>query len=177
VTIADWNYEIYKASIDDDESFERAVKVLRKVRQRSALYFIGNGGSAAIASHMAIDFLNKGRFNACSLNDAAALTCLANDYGYKYVFSHQLARCIQPGDILVAISSSGESENILLGADVASQAGAIVITLSGFAFGNALKKVGDINFHCGSDNYRIVETAHLALLHGILETVVENDAK
>src|SRR5262249_14111079 len=77
------------------------------------IMFVGNGGSAGIASHLAIDYSKNGSLRAMAFNDAAALTCLSNDLGYDRVFSEQIALHAQPGDLLVALSSSGASANIL----------------------------------------------------------------
>ena len=77
------------------------------------LFFIGNGGSAAIASHMAADFAKNGGVPALAFNDGASLTCLANDYGYEQVFALPLRQHMRSGDCLIAISSSGKSVNIL----------------------------------------------------------------
>ncbi len=146
--------------------------MLKNARQRGQLIFIGNGGSAAIASHMATDFFNKGKFAARCFNDLAALTCLANDYGYKSVFDMQVARVVKHGDVLVAISSSGESDNILCAAKTAKMV-TDVVTLTGFKDDNRLRQMGTYNFHVPSTNYGIVETAHLGLLHALLEAVSE----
>src|SRR3989338_10846589 len=92
---------------------------------------IGNGGSAAIASHEALDFWRGSGIPAISFNDPAHLTCIANDFGYEHVFSRPIEIFAQKGDILIAISSSGRSENILKGVQAARQKGCYVITLSG----------------------------------------------
>lgn len=133
--------------------------------------FIGNGGSASIASHMAIDFSKNGEIWALALNDAAALTCLANDLGFENVFAHQIRMLALWGDVLVAISSSGQSQNILNAVGAARDLSGIkrVITLSGFRPGNSLRGMGDLNFYVPSMEYGFVEVAHLALLHAILD--------
>ncbi len=158
---------------DWSDQLEPVVSLLNRTRTtQNQLCFIGNGGSAAIASHMAIDFFNKGKFISRCFNDAAALTCLANDYGYKSVFDMQVARVIVRGDVLIAISSSGESDNILRAAKTAKMV-ADVVTLTGFKDDNRLRQIGTYNFHVPSTNYGIVETAHLGLLHALLEAVSE----
>ena len=136
-------------------------------------FFIGNGGSAAIASHMATDFSNKAGISALALNDLSALTCVSNDYGYGDVFERQLGWHAKPGDRLFAISSSGQSANILNAAKYAGRAGLMVITMSGFAPDNPLRQLGDVNFYVPSSSYGIVETAHLAILHALLEDVAK----
>ena len=136
-------------------------------------FFIGNGGSAAIASHMATDFSNKAGISALALNDLSALTCVSNDYGYGEVFECQLRWHARQGDRLFVISSSGQSANVVNAARYANGAGLMVITLSGFAPDNPLRQLGDVNFYVPSSSYGIVETAHLAILHALLEDVAK----
>ena len=132
------------------------------------IVFVGNGGSAAIASHLAIDFSNGG-MRSLSLNDAAALTCLGNDLGYENVFSKQLDFHAQAGDLLIAISSSGRSPNILNAVKAARAHDCVVVTFSGFAEENDLRRSGDVNFYVRSGEYGFVEVAHLALCHAMLD--------
>ncbi len=133
---------------------------------------IGNGGSAAIASHHAIEFLKNGGIRALSLNDPAALTCLSNDLGYTNVFSEQLKLQGLPGDLLIAISSSGQSVNILKAAEVARANGMKIATFSGFQPDNLLRGRGDLNFYVNSNEYGFVEVAHHALIQAILDIYV-----
>ena len=133
------------------------------------IIFIGNGGSAGIASHLAIDFSKNGGLRAMAFNDPAALTCLGNDLGYENVFAKQLEFHARAGDLLIAISSSGRSANILNGVKAARARDCKVVTYSGFTEGNDLRKTGDINFFVRSKEYGFVEVAHLALCHAVLD--------
>ena len=133
------------------------------------IIFIGNGGSAGIASHLAIDFSKNGGLRALAFNDAAALTCLGNDLGYENVFAKQLDFHARPGDLLIAISSSGRSPNILGGVKTARSRDCRVVTFSGFTADNDLRQTGDINFFVRSREYGFVEVAHLALCHAVLD--------
>ena len=142
-------------------------------RAGGRLFLIGNGGSAAIASHMAIDFTNAGGYSALCLNDGAALTCMGNDYGYEAVFARQIAAHGREGDMLIAISSSGASENILRAAAMAKEQKMTVITLSGFDAGNPLRRLGWRNLYLECSRYGQVEVGHLALLHAILDLLIE----
>jgi D-sedoheptulose 7-phosphate isomerase len=130
---------------------------------------IGNGGSAAIASHHAIEFLKNGGIRAIALNDSAALTCLSNDLGYANVFSEQLKINGLPGDLLIAISSSGQSVNILKGVEAARKLGMSIASFSGFQPDNLLRARGDVNFYVNSNQYGFVEVAHHALIQAILD--------
>jgi D-sedoheptulose 7-phosphate isomerase len=153
-----------------DEAYERALEMaIASAQAGCKQIFIGNGGSAAIASHMAIDFSKNGGLPAVCFNDGAALTCLGNDFGYEEVFSRQIQFHARPGDILFAISSSGASKNILNAVEAAFEKGCRVVTLSGFSPANPLRSLGEVNFHVAVYEYGIVEIAHAALIHALVE--------
>jgi D-sedoheptulose 7-phosphate isomerase len=133
------------------------------------LILIGNGGSAAIASHQAIEFLKNGGVRALALNDGASLTALANDFGYANVFAEQLRMLGQRGDMLIAISSSGQSTNILKAVETARAHEMAIATFSGFKPDNLLRGRGDVNFYVDSAQYGFVEIAHHALIQAILD--------
>jgi D-sedoheptulose 7-phosphate isomerase len=135
------------------------------------LIFLGNGGSAAIASHMAADYSKNGNLRALALNDAAMLTCVGNDLGYDRVFAKQIELHGRRGDLVVAISSSGRSANILNAVAAAREAGCTVVTLSGFTPDNPLRQLGDLNFYVASDRYGLVEVSHLTLCHALLDFI------
>jgi len=136
----------------------------------NTVIFVGNGGSAGIAGHMATDFSKVGGVRAITFNDASSLTCLGNDLGYEQVFAHPVAMHGRPGDLLIAISSSGRSANILNAAKAGRQKGCKVLTLSGFAPDNPLRALGDVNLYVPASAYGFVEITHLALLHAVLDS-------
>src|SRR5690349_14186238 len=133
------------------------------------LIFIGNGGSAAIASHMATDYSKNGGIRSLALNDGSMLTCLGNDLGYEWVFAKQIELQAVRGDLVVAISSSGRSPNILQAVNAARRAACAVITFSGFTAENPLRSLGDLNFYIASDCYGFVEIGHLTICHAVLD--------
>jgi D-sedoheptulose 7-phosphate isomerase len=133
------------------------------------IMFIGNGGSAGIASHLAIDFSKNGGLRSLAFNDPSALTCLGNDLGYQDVFAKQLDFHARAGDLLVAISSSGQSPNILAAVAMARNRQVGIVTFSGFDECNDLRRAGDVNFYVRSNEYGFVEIAHLSLCHAILD--------
>ncbi len=158
------------AELSLDEAIGRFVALAQETHEAgNKLIFIGNGGSAGIASHMAIDYSKNGNIRSQAFNDSSALTCLGNDLGYENVFSKQIELHARPGDVLVAISSSGNSENILGGVSQARGSGCKVITLSGFGEDNRLRGLGDINFYVPSQEYGFVEITHLALCHSVVD--------
>lgn len=134
--------------------------------------FIGNGGSSAIASHQALDLWNHGKVRAIAFNDAPLITCMANDFGYENVFARPMEMYADPGDLLIAISSSGKSPNILRAARIASEKKCKIIGLSGFHSDNPLSHVGDLHFYVPSISYGIVEVAHFLLCHAIIDEFV-----
>lgn len=110
---------------------------------------------------------------AICFNDSSLLTCISNDFGYQYVFEKPIEMFAEKGDVLVAISSSGKSENILRGADAAKNKGCHVITMSGFKPDNPLRSRGELNFYVPSDSYGYVEITHLTLCHCVVDTIVD----
>lgn len=151
-----------------DRGVERACDILLDAREKGAsIYIIGNGGSAGVASHATIDFVNVGRLRAFTLHDSALLTCMTNDYGYENAYARILAQVARKGDVLIAISSSGRSKNILNAAQQASEKSCSVVTLSGFSPDNPLRGRGELNVWLNSSDYGMVEIGHQFVLHNI----------
>lgn len=134
--------------------------------------YIGNGGSASIAGHMAADLWKNGGVKTLCFSDPSLLTCLANDLGYENVYAAPVAAYAEKGDLLVAISSSGRSPNILKAAEAALKKGCALVTLSGFTPDNPLRRMGGINFYVPSSNYGVVETAHSAVCHAVVDHII-----
>jgi D-sedoheptulose 7-phosphate isomerase len=139
------------------------------VRSRKRIFFLGNGGSNSICSHMMEDYGKIARIPSYAFSDAALITCYANDYGYEKAMEEWIKLSFSEGDLLVAISSSGESKNILNASKQALSMKGQVITLSGFKSGNSLSQLGHVNFHLPVSNYGIVECFHQVILHLILD--------
>jgi D-sedoheptulose 7-phosphate isomerase len=159
----------------DEDGLTQAVDLAKQARKdRKTVFFIGNGGSAAIASHMAADWLKNGGFRAMCFNDGALLTCLANDEGYDRAFWRPLSVHAEPGDLLFAMSSSGKSKSITSAVSVALECAMHTVTLSGFDTDNPLRGMGDVNFHVASHEYGVVEVAHHAICHAILDQVMHD---
>jgi D-sedoheptulose 7-phosphate isomerase len=157
-------------SLDPEGSIPKMLHLLRDLRRRNgSLYLIGNGGSAAVASHSVTDFLNVGRLRAATIHDSSLMTCMANDYGYENAFARILSVLARPGDALIAISSSGKSPNIRNAAAKVREMGGAVITLSGFAPDNPLRVLGDFNVWLDARDYGMVEIGHQFVLHNIAD--------
>ena len=155
------------------KGLEQTISLLTVARQKNAtVFWVGNGGSAAICSHLSQDILNKLEIKSLYSGDFSLMTCMANDFGYEQVYAKPLKFFIKKNDLLIAISSSGNSENILLCTKLANKIGAHIISLSGMNPNNKLfNSISDVSFFVQSDLYGIVETSHEAILHGIIETL------
>jgi D-sedoheptulose 7-phosphate isomerase len=136
------------------------------------LMFAGNGASASIASHLAVDFMKQGGVRAMCFNEANLITAFANDFGYEKWVQEALRYHGEAGDVAVLISSSGKSPNIVTAARFATANGMKVITLSGFAADNPLRSLGDVNLWVDSRGYNIVECTHMIWLTAICDLII-----
>lgn len=162
----------------DTESVKRVVDCLLKAREyNKTIYFAGNGGSASTASHFAQDMGEIGRkirgkgFRTQSINDnVSALTAISNDYSYDNVFSLQIEYNFDAGDVLVVISASGNSPNVIKAVNLAKEKGGVAIGLVGFEDGGRLAQICDHVVHIKSKKgeYGPVEDLHLILNHMIV---------
>ncbi len=133
------------------------------------LYIVGNGGSASVAAHAVTDFFNVAKIRATTLHESSLLTCMANDFGYENAVARMLGQLLNSGDMVIAISSSGNSLNMRNAATVASQSGAYVVTLTGFSVDNPLRQLGHTNIWLDSGDYGFVEIGHQFILHNIAD--------
>ncbi len=145
--------------------------LLASVRSREArVWWAANGGSAALASHLSQDMLMRCAIASSVLGDAPLLTCSANDYGYDQVYARPLRVLMRPGDLLIAVSSSGESPNVLNAVTAARELGAQIAAFSGFRPDNRLGRAGaELSLHVPARDYGHVEIAHEALIHAVIE--------
>ncbi len=166
----------------DEETIAQIIKVIElTVQNKSKIYILGNGGSAATASHMVND-LGAGlrrreiqNFNVISLADNTPVcSAIANDIGYENIFYMQLQGLLEKNDLIIAISCSGNSPNILKAVTYANEIGSTVIGLTGFK-GGALKSLSDINYHVDTPEgeYGLVEDMHMILDHIIYTYYIE----
>lgn len=174
------NTEIWVGASRKCESYDSGIQLLidfftRHKEKRSWLFFIGNGGSSAIASHMTADYMKNGGMNTYSLYDNAVTTCMGNDYGYEAIFSRPMEFLIRKGDLLVAISSSGNSPNIINAIETAKEKEAEVITVTGFSPLNKAKQMGDINIYVPCEKYGVVESIHNLILQQVVDAIMERD--
>lgn len=158
------------SSLKFNNGIDLLVKLLSEIQNKKhRIYIVGNGGSAAIASHTAIDLLKNGNIPATAFNDASLITCISNDIGFEDVFAKPIEMLAREGDLVICISSSGNSANIVKAANTAKGKDCFVITLSGFAPDNKLRPLGNINFFVPSFSYGFLEIIHQYILHCILD--------
>jgi len=154
------------ATLSAIDGFSRWVDMTHQTHERGgSVYIIGNGGSAGMASHMAADACKHGHLRALAFNDAAMLTATANDLAYDQVFSLPLQRLGRPGDLVISISSSGNSPNIVRALETARHLGLAAVTLSGMRPDNRSRTLGQLNFHVPLARYGWVESAHQIVIH------------
>ncbi|MCP4951258.1 MAG: SIS domain-containing protein, partial [Proteobacteria bacterium] len=144
-------------AIDPNDLTKIAQMVVKTDDCNQKTILVGNGGSAAMASHVAVDFVKAAGVRAINFNEADLITCLANDFGYAHWVEKALDYYADEGDTIILISSSGQSENILNGARKALSKKLNLVTLSGFRPDNPLRNLGDINCWVDSTSYNHVE--------------------
>lgn len=149
----------------DQGFFELTEKTLHTLKTRTHMYFIGNGASATMASHIAADLCKNGRVKCQVLTDPAIATAVVNDCGGEEIFAEPLKVLGEPGDTLVAVSSSGASPNILKAIEVAKSIGMNIITFSAMKLNNPLRKTGDLNFYIPAEDYGFAESGHATIMH------------
>ena len=171
-----YNKLMYDAisSIDKNLLVASAEKIIETKLKGKKIILVGNGGSAAMASHVAVDLTKAAGCRAITFNEPDLLTCFANDYGYEKWVEKALNFYADKDDLVILISSSGKSPNIINGDNWAKNFGLEVITLSGFDSDNPLKKLGGINLWVDSKGYNIVEMAHHIWLVAIVDYIVGN---
>jgi len=156
--------------LETEEAILQILDLLCDLRRlEGGLYLVGNGGSAAVASHTVTDFLKAGRLRAMTLHDSSLITCMSNDYGYENAFARVLSTLVKPHDVLIAISSSGQSKNICNAAERVRELDGTVITLSGFKSDNPLRALGHFNVWLDSCDYGMLEIGHQFVLHNITD--------
>jgi len=154
------------------EGFARWRQMTADLRKRrGTIYLVGNGASAAMASHTAADLAKNAHVHTEVFSDLALITAISNDIGYECVFSEPLSRRARAGDMLVAISSSGRSANVLRAVKVALRRHMAVVTLSAMGPDNPLRAAGRLNFHVSANSYGLAETCHAAILHHWMDLV------
>jgi len=145
----------------------------RDIRDKGAkMMFAGNGASASIAEHGAVDFTKQGGVRGITFHDPNLMTCFANDFGYDHWVAKALEHYADPGDAVVLISTSGESASVVNAAHKARDMGLKVVTFTGRHEGNTLKSLGDVNFWVPSHAYNLVENLHAIWLTATIDLII-----
>jgi D-sedoheptulose 7-phosphate isomerase len=172
-------YKYFKdlSKIFDDNSnfliFEKVAKEIIKMNKKGGkLIIVGNGGSSAIASHASVDFTKAAGIRAVNFNESDLLTCFSNDYGYENWVKKALEFYVDKDDIVILISSSGKSKNILNAAKFLKRKKIKLITFSGFSEKNDLKKLGSYNLYCNSNHYNYVENTHQIWILSLVDFII-----
>ena len=161
----------------NDNTINNLVKIrdllINVTNNKNKILIFGNGGSAAIASHFSVDLTKNAKLRCLNFNESGLITCLSNDYGFEHWAEKAIDFYGDEGDLLIIISSSGKSEN-MINAVKAARNGNFdsIITLSGFSEDNPLKKLGDINLWVNDKSYNFVENIHQIWLLAINDLVI-----
>ena len=166
----------YNKSLFENDISDQMIKMkellLELKNNGKKVIIAGNGGSAAMASHVAVDFTKQGGIRAINFNEADLITCFSNDYGYEHWVSKAIEFYGDEGDLAILISSSGNSENIVNAAKTAKSMGMIVITFTGFKSDNPLNQNGHLNFWLDSKAYNIIENTHQIWLLLVCDLII-----
>ena len=148
----------------------------RQVAHGRSVFWIGNGGSAALVAHVSQDLINKCGIRSFTFNDPSLITCMSNDYGYEQVFERPLRALAREGDVLMAVSSSGMSANIVGACGAALEIGMELVAFSAFSADNHLHKLqSTLSFHTPTHVYGHAELTHEALIHAAADTFFQGD--
>ena len=166
----------YKSSISslldsvNSDLIEKSVKLINeKIIENNTIYIVGNGGSSSVASHVSVDFAKVANVPSSTFNNSNLITCFANDYGYENWVKEAIKAYVSKSDLLILISSSGESKNIINAAQYCNDHKIDLITFSGFKDTNPLNRMGSINFHVDSKDYNFIEMTHHIILVSIVD--------
>ncbi len=155
-----------------EEGFRRWQAMTLRLRyNRGTIFLIGNGASASMASHIAADLAKNAQLHTEVFSDLSLITAISNDQGYEQVFSEPLSRRARSGDMLVAISSSGRSLNILKAVRVANRRRMNIVTISAMKAGNPLRRSGTLNGYVPAATYGFAESCHATILHHWMDVV------
>ena len=169
--------EIFKLLAEIDTNLiNESVDLIKKIFDSSnTIYIIGNGGSASIASHVSVDFTKVAGIKSQTFNNSNIITCFANDYGHENWVKEAIKAYCLKDDLIIILSSSGKSLNMINAAKYCKKNQYNLITLSGFETNNELCKLGNINFHVNSKNYNYIEMTHHIILVSIVDIFAQKN--
>jgi len=171
-------FNLYKNTLFDESIYYDLITAKEMIQscsdRKKKIIIVGNGGSAAIASHFSVDITKNAGVKCINFNEAGLITCFSNDYGYERWVEKAIEFYGESGDLAIFISSSGNSPNIIKGVETAKSMGVETVTFSGFSRNNKLSNLGKINFWVNSKAYNIVENVHQIWLLSIVDMIIGN---
>lgn len=160
--------------LKSDEGLERWIDICEEQkRHRGLFFFCGNGASATIAEHMSHDCFQNADFLTATCSETSHITAISNDMSYEDVFAYRVGKMLKKGDMLITISSSGNSPNVIKAIETARTLGVFIVTLSGKKETNRSRHMGDLNFYVPLETYGMVESAHAILIHCWLDMYLD----
>jgi len=173
-------FAVIKESIDcvNVKELEKVANLIKKASElKRKVIVVGNGGSASIASHLTVDFINAANIKTINFNESSIITCFSNDYGYENWVAKALECYADAGDVVILISSSGQSENMIVAANKAKSIGVGIVTFTGFSLSNPLRRLGNINLWVDSSAYNVIEMTHHIWLLAIVDYIADSSNK
>ncbi len=163
-------------AVTPDEGIARWIQAAKQIRdeKHGTLWFIGNGASATISEHMALDAMKAGRLKTASCSETSYLTAICNDVPGDELFAFKLDRQFTADDMLITTSSSGNSPNVVRAIEVCRAKGGFVVTLSAMHPDNKTRALGDLNFYVPAATYGFAEVCHAALMHCWLDAFLDS---
>ena len=146
-------------------------KILKK-KNKNKIIVIGNGGSSSLASHFSVDMTKNAKIRTINFNETNLVSCFSNDYGFENWIQKSIEYYCDKGDILIAISSSGKSKNIINAAKFFKKNFGLVVTFTGMKINNPLRTIGEINFHVNSSSYNLIENIHQFYLLLLVDLII-----
>ena len=178
------SFQEYQNSINSvlsripDELFKKSIQIIKKIKKNKGnIFLVGNGGSSSIASHVSVDFVKTAKIKSSTFNNSNLITCFANDFGHDNWIVEAVKSYISKNDMLILISSSGKSKNIINAAKYCKKNQIDLITLTGFNKNNKISKLGNVNFHISSNQYNFIEMSHHIILVYLVDFFANNKLK
>lgn len=169
-------FTIKDKKVNNAQWFHEIINQLFNIkRKKKRLFFIGNGASCSMASHFSVDFTKNGGIPSFSNNEGALLTCFGNDFCFEDLYAEILRRKMENGDILIAISSSGRSKNIINAVEFVKNnyKNSIIVTFTAFSPDNTLRKIGTYNHFLQTNDYGLAESGHAYYLHMLIDLFIQ----
>lgn len=156
--------------LDTDAGFATLVEWVDACREdRRRIYFVGNGASASMASHFSTDLAKNAKVPTEVFTDCSLVTATGNDFGYDQTFAYPLSQRMVEGEVLVAISSSGNSPNAVEAVRMARELDGLAVTVTAMSPDNTLRGLGDLNFYLPAEDYGMAESGHAVVLHHLVD--------